>query len=432
MNSKEIEIIDAAINELVYDKVAIRKAYQYYHCQRDAEQFKHLEDNYGVGSPTSVSFTPLIKKHIDVLVGKYLELEQDVKTTCKDSETISNILREKQLKINKSVFDFLKRHLVNNVISAVLEDKEVKNDPLIEKQVNMIKQDIDMNFVSEYEIAAQNILQYIKQSRNIDLRAKLKLIFSDILISGLAYYRTRPTESGTNISFERLNPLDTFVEKNPNSDYLADSRRVVIRKYMTKEMILNEYGSELTKKEIDELESIKSYTDNTSQTYFIRIDNKPPTEDVTRFGSGIRGILGGLEAHPGLPTQEKNKINNSLITVYEVEWLEVDKETKRLDRYEGVRIGETIYILRGKSENVVRSIDSPSKCRLSVNGLFFLDNNGDPFSLMINTMSLQDKYDLLLYSRDNLIASSGTVGDWLDIAHLPTALGATMPERIQK
>lgn len=432
MDNKEVDIINAAINELVYDKVAIRKAYQYYHCQRDDDQFKHLEDNYGVGSPTSVSFTPLIKKHIDVLVGKYLELEQDVKTTCKDSETVSAILREKQVKINKAVFDYLKQHVVNNIITAIVEDKEVKNDPNIEKQINSIKQDIEMNFVSEYEIAAQNILQYIKQSRNIDLRSKLKLIFSDLLISGLGYYRVRPTESGTNISFERLNPLDTFVEKNVNSDYLADSRRAVIRKYMTKEMILNEYGAELTKKDLEELDSMKTYVDNTSQTYFVRIDSKPPVEGISRQQLGIHGILGGLEAHPGLPSKERMKYNNHLITVYEVEWLEVDKETKRLDRYEGVKIGETIYILRGKSENVVRSMDAPSKCRLSVNGLFFLDNNGDPFSLMINTMSLQDKYDLLLYYRDNLIASSGTVGDWLDIAHLPTSLGVTLPERIQK
>ena len=39
---------------------------------------------------------------------------------------------------------------------------------------------------------------------------------------------------------------------------------------------------------------------------------------------------------------------------------------------------------------------------------------------------------ILLEERDNLIASSGTVGDWLDLANLPTALGVTMPERIQK
>lgn len=64
--------------------------------------------------------------------------------------------------------------------------------------------------------------------------------------------------------------------------------------------------------------------------------------------------------------------------------------------------------------------------------MFFLDHNGDPFSLVLNTMNLQDKYDLLLFYRDNLIASSGTVGDWLDLANLPTALGVSMPERIQK
>nr|DAW62736.1 MAG TPA: hypothetical protein [Caudoviricetes sp.] len=42
------------------------------------------------------------------------------------------------------------------------------------------------------------------------------------------------------------------------------------------------------------------------------------------------------------------------------------------------------------------------------------------------------KYDMLLFYRDNLIASSGTVGEWLDLANVPEALGVEMPERIQK
>lgn len=126
------------------------------------------------------------------------------------------------------------------------------------------------------------------------------------------------------------------------------------------------------------------------------------------------------------------RYNDNLITVYEVEWLDVDEATGHLTRHEGVKIGSDIYITRGESEFVVRSIDYPSKCRLSINGLFFLDTNGEPFSLMINTMPLQDKYDLLLYYRDNLIASSGTVGDWIDLANLPTVLGESTPERIQK
>lgn len=84
------------------------------------------------------------------------------------------------------------------------------------------------------------------------------------------------------------------------------------------------------------------------------------------------------------------------------------------------------------SEYIVRSATNPKDCTLSVNGLFFSDKNGDPFSIVLNTMDLQDKYDLTIYYRDSLIASSGSLGDWLDAAHLPTFLGEEMPERAQK
>jgi hypothetical protein len=35
-----------------------------------------------------------------------------------------------------------------------------------------------------------------------------------------------------------------------------------------------------------------------------------------------------------------------------------------------------------------------------------------------------------MYLRDNVIANSGTAGDWLDISMLPTALGTDLTERI--
>ena len=41
------------------------------------------------------------------------------------------------------------------------------------------------------------------------------------------------------------------------------------------------------------------------------------------------------------------------------------------------------------------------------------------------------RYDLTIFYRDSLIASSGTVGDWLDAAHLPTYLGEELPDRVQ-
>jgi hypothetical protein len=64
--------------------------------------------------------------------------------------------------------------------------------------------------------------------------------------------------------------------------------------------------------------------------------------------------------------------------------------------------------------------------------LFFLDKNGEPNSMILKTMTLQDRFDLLVFYRDNIIASSGTVGDWVDLAFVPQALGVELPERLQK
>ena len=91
-----------------------------------------------------------------------------------------------------------------------------------------IKKDAERSYVSEYEIAAQNILNYIKNSRDIDLKNKMRDILTDLLIGGMCYYRTRP--KGDTISLEILNPPDTFVERNFNEFYLNKSPRAVVRR----------------------------------------------------------------------------------------------------------------------------------------------------------------------------------------------------------
>ena len=137
-NKKAIEKINECISRLVYDKSKLKKAYNYYHCVRDADQFRHLEENFGVGVPTSVGFTPLIKKHIDVLVGEYLELDPELQVTCKDEKTISNIMRDKKLKIDQELYRFLEKYLQNAIINILLKSEQPVNDPFIEKEMQKI------------------------------------------------------------------------------------------------------------------------------------------------------------------------------------------------------------------------------------------------------------------------------------------------------
>jgi len=155
-NSKEkqyiIDNIDRAINELVYEKTQIIKAYNYYHGKRDPEQFRHLEENYGIGTPTSIEFIPLARNHIDVLIGEYLSTPVKPRISCKDNKTLSAINKEKQNKIHQEIVGELKKHLTNSINGENVSDVE------IEQRLKDIYDDLSLNYVSEYEISSQFIV----------------------------------------------------------------------------------------------------------------------------------------------------------------------------------------------------------------------------------------------------------------------------------
>lgn len=426
---KEIKQIDKAIADLVYPKNELKKAYNYYHSKRDADQFKYLEDNFGIGTPTGVEFNPLVRPHIDRLIGEYLSINPDVKITCKDSDTISNIMRDKQLEIQTAQFKYLKQYLENHILASVASEQDMSVDPFIEKELQKMTDNISSSYVSQYEVAAQNILDYFKQSKNIDLPDKMRSLLTDLCITGTCYYRVRPSNSGDNVQLEALNPLNTFVEKNPNSNCLADSYRSVVKRYLSVSDIIIEYGPYLKDEHIKILKNrTPELSSENSSVMYVNTSRLKNSDG----SCGSPGILGGLEVHPFWSGDEQYKKNDRLWEVFDVEWLEIDYKTGKQTRHEGSRIGEEIYITKGESDFVIRTKDDPNRARLSVNGLFFLDKNGQPNSMIEKTMKLQDRFDILSFYETNLIANSGTKGDFIDVTMLPTFLGENTPERLQK
>ena len=149
---EQINIINKAISELVYEKTQMIKAYNYYHGKRDPEQFRHLEENYGIGTPTSVEFVPLVRKHIDVLVGEYLTIPALPKVSCKDSDTIAKITDEKLAYINKTMGKEIQKYF-KRILSG-----ETGPDIKIGDRLDEMQSNLEDSFISQYEIAAQNVV----------------------------------------------------------------------------------------------------------------------------------------------------------------------------------------------------------------------------------------------------------------------------------
>lgn len=418
-----VEKTNRAINELVHEKTELRKAYNYYNCKRDKEQFRYLEENYGIGQPTEVAFIPLIKKHVDALIGEYLDVPIQPKISCKDEETINNIFREKQIKISTECSKLLQSNLKNNLLRML--NSQNMQDLNIKQQLDKLIEDINDNFISEYEIAGQNIIEYIIQSRNTDLITKLKQLYTDLLVGGYTFYRVCPSKSKHNISINRLNPLNVFPDFNYDSPYIKDSYRVVVRRFLTRNQILNQYGEDLSKEDLQKVKELwrEHFLDYGS--YYVRTM-------ATEFGTPLTdGIRAGEEVGVDYPEYRWGHYDDSVVPVYEVEWLQTDKNFV-MHRYSTVRIGQEIYILYDEDKDVVRTKDNPTSCTLSVNGVYFLNGSFEPYSLVSTAMVIQDKYDLSIFYRDKLIANSGSVGDWINMPTLPAFLGDSMEERIMK
>ena len=420
-----IEKADIAISELVYDKVHLMKAYNYYAGIRDRMQFRHLEENYGIGSPASVTFTPLIRKHIDALVGEFLTLPIQPKISCKDSKTMSDIFREKQLAISKGIMDVIKPKLQNLIYSVIKGNGENKiDDAQFAKELKDVEDWVDNNFISNYEMAAQNVVDYCLQARHLDFKNKLKQLLLDLFISGETYYIVEPTSANTNINLKILNPLNTFPDKNVNSPYIKDSYRIVYREYLSKAEILVKYGSELSSEDIESLEDGKLDYSRDNLMLMNAMN--------TRIGCfDTDGLESGIDVAPIPYSQTSRRVD--LYVVYETYWIDYKFENKqRIETVHHVtRIGSDLHIVWDEV-NTQRSIDNPNECSLPINGLHYMSRTGSPYSLVLATADLQDKYDIMQFYKNSIIANSGTAGDWVDLAFIPTFLGQETESRLAK
>lgn len=421
---------DYIISDLVQEKEELVKAYNYFNGVRDHYQYENLEKNYGVGNPTSVGFTPLTRKHIEAIVGEYLTMKPKPRISCKDHNTLSNIFRDKQLEISKKVYDYISKYLESALYKAIMgqsQNKDTKQaDEEIDKEISQIKESVNRNFISNYEIAAQNICEYVLQNRDLDFKNKLEQLLLDLLIAGQAYYKVVPTKSQKNFKIELCDPLNTWVDKDPKSRYMKNAYKSVVRKWMSIEEIEIKFGDYLSDKDLKTLREWKNFYEDDDASNFALI-----TGVASRCGRLDDGIWAGTGVHPYDDTPDDM---SDLIPVYEVEWIDSKKEKDKWIGYcyHVIRIAEDIYVLDYDDIMMPRNPDEPNQARLSINGIWYTNGHGGPYSLMLATADLQDKYDLNLYKKDNAVALAGTRGAIVDTSQLPTNIGDDPEERLIK
>lgn len=402
---------DYTINSLLYEKPHILKARNFYEGIRDEEEYAYLQERFGLSNPITLKFNHLMRPRINALIGQLTDTALIHKVSVNDSYTLDKIQEEKKTQKYKQLVQTFNNYLQNNLQGIKSSD--------VEKEIQHIEKRFSKNWLSSYQIAAQHSLEYFKKDNSTALLDKINRLATDLCVTGEAYFRSWVDEIGKDPQLEVCNPSNIFFAKNNNTTLINECDRVVYREFLTRQEVIKRYGHLMTK---DEREKIMT-SPLVPSTYGYRLNHD---SSYPEMGTNISSLNQYHAYH--------SHYDFNVIEVFHVEWLANNKvgSRYRLDRYHVTKIGWDIYVNAGKDDYVLRDVDKPWDCKLTYNGLRFNDENGTPFSMVLKTKDLQDKYDLLHYFRDNLIATSGGKGSRINIPDIPKWMGKTPEERLLK
>lgn len=433
------------INMLVNsnNKQNLNTAYSYFSCERSELEYKSIQDNYGLGSVIKIPFIPIVKARINALVGQLLQRTNTVTITSTDEHSINEIDEEKKNEalnktlelINKKNQELAQRikQSEQNVEEAKSKGSE-KQNAIYEHEIEKISLYLETEWKPLVEIAAHHFLNYFNHNANTDLLNKSKRLLENLLWSGTQHYRIYIKEIGQDPIIDVIDSNLVYYYKKSGQTYVNECDRICWIEYMTKTDILNRYSYDMTEEEMELIDmrkvgygyNMNPNDANKANIYTNSFDN---INDTTNHYTYIPVYHTEWISNNRVTIHNQEQIDNYLQTTNEADRSEIVRMRK--DRYKCSYIYGIGYFDYGKDNNVIRSIDNPAECKLSVNGVG-LDDYGTPFSLIMKTKQIQDIYDLTMFKLYNVIHASGINSSKIVLEHIPAFYTGTPEERLMK
>lgn len=388
--------------------------YDRYNGKIPKEKFDHITRQFGIDFPAKIKHIPFARPLLNALQGDNEERPFDFIVRAEDEDSVM----EKQ--------GIIARDMLDNIVKYI---KENGKEEELQKMAKYYKE----SYQTTFEKGIHYALLYMLHKYNF--REKFDEMFVDTLITGKEYYRVVLNRIGEDPELEVIKSGELYFADN-NVKWVKECDWAVRPMELSPTEIMDRFGDRMKAADMRKLEDwVEMYS---KEAYKISDEGQ------------MDELLDEQEVKENTVNNQRHKI-----TVYFVEWKSIrrinilenenkyvedapflkilsDEQVQELpgsrkkkikyryiqDRWEGVRIGDDIYVDLGKSKYVTRSAAHPSICYLSYNGLTF---NGKikPYSLIEETDDLQDLYSVMHFHKENLIALSGVKGMVMDLSQMP-------------
>ena len=418
----ELDNIISSCND--QSKEALMKAYTIRNGKRPRSKFEYLQKAYGVFFPAKIRHIPVLKSMFDAIIAIDQTSPLDFKVTSRDVESLKNNQEEQRQAIIKEFVALAKNQIAATAewYNAQKQGEEIlPPEKMDEKKIKRLINSISTNFKSELEITAQDFLESMIQ--RLELEIMVSIMCEDLLTTGQEFYQVKILQKGKRPLVRAINPMDVYFKKDPNKKFLKDHSRVLLKEKINVADLLANYGHLMKVADVKRLLESCDVNINGGSKFWSMTDMS-----YTKLRKD-----NAIVSYDELFEKEVNLYYAEWIANTEIEYedpyldgREVKKKRNvryRKDRYEGYRVNDDIYFGLGPSEFVYRPVDNPSECFLTINGAFYNDRNGEPYSLVLNTEDIADKIDMLHYIWESMIAMSGNKAAIVNYRAIPSWLG---------
>lgn len=351
-------------------------------------------------------------------------------------------LNRKQESQKKKILGLLQQQLMAEIDPATVDPK---NPPPTPEQVLKTEKYNPSDII---ESKANQILKVLK--KRLNTKWWLNQGFKDALIAGEEIYWVGILNGEP--SMRKCNPLNMTVILDDSDVFVDDAIAVVEQRLLTIPSILDEYGDELTKEDLDKLDNYSRGTFGT----FNMAGGFEPTFTIREGQSILKGVTPAT-------TYEGNNVNNYALRVSRVEWMSmklvgtleytdvetgesvsklVDEEFKPMfkdfkslypdaeiewfwinEAWEGVQIMNDIFLGIRAKPNQRRRMDNPYVCQLGYTGFIYEATNSKSVSLVDRLKSYQYLRDIIAYRVQLVFASDIGKVMLMDLAQIPRSEG---------
>jgi hypothetical protein len=399
-----------------YWKNVENKLYDIYNGNWKDDDYANISNTYGIEFPAGkIKHIPLIRPLLNELEGEYEQRPLNFQIRTSDNDTLS----AKMEVISKNLLDDITRM--------------IKSGTPVDVEMSKLEKYYKEDFQTETEIAAHHALHYYIHTYH--LKRKLKESVIDRFITGKEYYKVTINRIGEDPKFESIKPGQLYYANN-NVRWVKECDWAVYPSKMSPTQVLDFYGERMKPEDIDKVEQWIDmyYRDSYKLNSAEDIDNM--LEDTEDWNNQYSSELGMLTVYQVefKSVRKVYYVENPNPYVKDAPFIKYIPENKlntlkgeskknlRIryvqDLWQGVRIGDNIYVDLGRVKYATRSAGAPSKVNLTFNGPTFT-GKVKPYSLIKETRDLQKLYNVLHYHKENLIAISGVKGMVMDASQIP-------------